>query len=204
MVLDNVNNVHKEVFPLIMVLKNVPSVNVVLVPIFKEPIVTFVFLVNFQQMVIVNLVPLDRFPQDLVNVLVLTVEQEQKQMQLNQDANFVNLDTFLMVLDNVNLVPLDLFQLIMDLKLVYDADVVMNPMLNELIVFNVFLENSQQMEHDVNNVTTTPFQQDMDNADVLNVELVQRQMQHSLDALFANLDSSLMVLELVNDVQLVM
>ena len=74
MVLDNVNNVHKEVFPLIMVLKNVPSVNVVLVPIFKEPIVTFVFLVNFQQMVIVNLVPLDRFPQDLVNVLVLIVE----------------------------------------------------------------------------------------------------------------------------------
>ena len=72
--LDNVNNVHKEVFPLSMVLKNVPSVNAVLVPIFKELIVIFVFLVNFHQTAIVNLVPLDRFPQDLVNVLVLIVE----------------------------------------------------------------------------------------------------------------------------------
>jgi len=44
----------------------------------------------------------------------------------------------------------------------------------------------------------------MDNVNVLNVELVQKRMQLFLDVLSVNLDSSLMVQELVNDVQLAM
>ena len=199
--LDNVNIVPKAQSQLIMVLKNALSVNVVQVPIFKEPIVIFVFQENFQLMVIVNHARLDKFPQDLDNALALIVELELKQMQLNQVVNFVNLVISLMDLVNVNLVLLDLFLLTMVLKHASDVDVVMNPMLNELIVFNVFLENFQLMEPDVNLVITTPYHLDMDNVVVLNVESELKQTQHSLGVLFVNLDFSPMDLELVNDVQ---
>ena len=199
--LDNANIVLKAQSQLIMVLKNALSVNVVQVPIFKELIVIFVFQENFQLMDIVNLVQSDKFPQDLDNALALIVELELKQMQLNQVVNFVNLVISLMDLVNVNLVLLDLFLLTMVLKHASDVDVVMNPMLNELIVFNVFLENFQLMEPDVNLVITTPYHLDTDNVVVLNVESELKQTQHSLGVLFVNLDFSPMDLELVNDVQ---
>jgi len=89
----------------------------------------------------------------------------------------------------------------MVLKHAFDVDVVTNPMLNELIVFNVFLENFQLMEPDVNLVLLVLFHLDTDNVVVLNVESGLKQTQHSLDVLFVNLDFFLMEMVSANYVQ---
>jgi hypothetical protein len=137
----------------------------------------------------------------LVNVDVLTAEQDLNQIQTNQIANCAILEHIQITQDNVKNASLELCQHLMDLLNVFNVHVVQNPTLTLQIVMIVLQDIILQMEY-VPNVQLTQHLLGMDIVRVLNVVQVLKQILCNLNVTYVNQDFILMVLDNVSNVLL--
>jgi hypothetical protein len=137
----------------------------------------------------------------LVNVGVMTAEQDPNQIQTNQIANCAILEHIQMTQDNVKNASLELCQHLMDLLNVFNVHVVQNPTLTLQIVMIVLQDIILQMAY-VPNVRLVQHLLDMDIVRVLNVVQVLKQILCNLDVTYVSQDFILMVLDNVSNVLL--